>query len=308
MHYKSSNTGVYLIALVIIVTASIVLFREWNSMAPAPAPEVETGDAVFDLPLVFPEEFKSPEAFRDHIQKFTDTIYFGSFPYRESADIVKELGVDRVVAFMSDTEKPLADFEQAELERKGLKFSKVRMPSKVTLDNNAFNEVKNILGQAQANGEILYFHCFLGDHRVNYMKYFLAKQLGVELPDESERIFEMDITNGKVSQIAENIYVGPEVAPEVYLFLLFGRIDTIVNLYDADKEQGRISLDLDQKFCADYGLECLSIPMTIENFNGSRNLPRLRQVLSQAGPDKVLYIHHEKTKPLDDLVQRFVTQ
>jgi len=262
-------------------------------------------ESVFEgLPLEFPDTVKSPDEFRGHIQKFSDRILFGAFPYGESFEILQEKGVTQIVTLMSDYENRIADYEEQEAKKYGLSIDRIYLDYRVKEGDSAITEVKKIIENPKFKDDVIYFHCFLGDHRANFTKYYIAQLLDVELPSRQEEIFSLGNSDGEVIQIANNVFIGPEIRPESYLYALYGELDLIINLIDINEYSNKSrSVGNDQQFCDNYDLECVHLPVNLSNLANDENLSKVKELLD---PNKRIYIHHLAVLDIESVLKKLV--
>lgn len=189
----------------------------------------------------------------------------GPYPDEATLKELKAQGYTDVVTLLSPVipfEGMLLDSELDNGEKVGIAIHS--FPMLPWVSDNAL-PLQSILDLIKENNGKVYIHCYLGKHRVNMVRNFLAEQLGDEaarqaflLPDSLERGSLLTYKNGQ-------LLLGALPTDEEWFFLL-GQvgIKEVISVLDEDEPEDVKRIAKEKQLCEQFGIKFTSIPLKIE--------------------------------------------
>jgi protein tyrosine phosphatase (PTP) superfamily phosphohydrolase (DUF442 family) len=187
---------------------------------------------------------------RGEIQESSERFTFGPYPQLEDMKRMKEEGYDGIITLLSPTivfENKLLNDELENGKEAGLSVYSFPMLPWIGDNQQSINEILELINK-NPNGRY-YVHCYLGKHRVDYIKRLVMDATGVEaeernviLDDHFERGFVLAHEN-------ERIIVGPYPTDGEWFDLLRKEVKEIVSLVDpasnAYQKERKLALEND---------------------------------------------------------------
>ncbi|WP_078410076.1 protein-tyrosine phosphatase family protein [Priestia abyssalis] len=170
---------------------------------------------------------------RGEIQESSERFTFGPYPQLEDMKRIKEEGYDGIITLLSPTivfENKLLTDELANGKEVGLSIHSFPMLPWIGDNQQSINGILELINKDQ-NGRY-YVHCYLGKHRVDYIKRLVMNVTGVEA-EERDVILDDDFERGFVfAHESERIIVGPYPTDGEWFDLLRKEVKEIVSLVD----------------------------------------------------------------------------
>ena len=188
-------------------------------------------------------------------EQMGDRFTFGPFPDQAELQQLKRQGYTAVVSLLSPAipfEKVLLDQEIADGQKLGLKVYSYPMLPWISDNTGALAAIRDLA--AQSKGRI-YFHCYLGKHRVLVVEQMLAAATGVA-PVEAPEPLPTQLERGPLlAYNSERILVGPYPTDEEWFAVVLRRQvkEVVLTLDPANPDNGPF-IDKARQVTAGYGI------------------------------------------------------
>ncbi|MBH0228759.1 hypothetical protein [Halobacillus yeomjeoni] len=169
------------------------------------------------------------------VQEATEQITFGPYPQKDDLLKLKEEGYDGVITLLNPTivfENQLLKEEKVNGEEVGLSIHSYPMLPWVGDNKESLDGILNLVKENE--GKKYYVHCYLGKHRVDYVKKLLVSATGIKAEKHAE-LLDDDFERGMVFTYDDSrIVLGPYPTDPEWFSLLRHEIKEIVTLLDSD--------------------------------------------------------------------------
>ncbi|MCA0983838.1 hypothetical protein LCL89_07170 [Halobacillus yeomjeoni] len=169
------------------------------------------------------------------VQEATEQITFGPYPQKDDLLKLKEEGYDGVITLLNPTivfENQLLKEEKVNGEEVGLSIHSYPMLPWVGDNKESLDGILNLV--KENDGKKYYVHCYLGKHRVDYVKKLLVSATGIKAEKHAE-LLDDDFERGMVFTYDDSrIVLGPYPTDPEWFSLLRHEIKEIVTLLDSD--------------------------------------------------------------------------
>lgn len=170
---------------------------------------------------------------RGEVETASERFTFGPYPDQSTMQTIKEQGYEGIITLLNPTivfEKKLLTDEQNKGEKLGIKVHSFPMLPWVGDNKQSIEGILNLVDNNP--GKRYYIHCYLGKHRVDYIKKILIKTKTVNA-EKQDFLLDDEFERGNVySHQQDRIILGPFPIDEEWFDLLRKEVKEIITFMD----------------------------------------------------------------------------
>lgn len=242
-------------------------------------------------PYIYPLSF-----IRGKAMDFSANIIFGPFPHAKELIVLKEKYRTEIVVSLLNREftpeNALYESEKKNVESLGMKSASFSLEYLNLNSEHNKNAIQKIIYFMHENADKkIYIHCYLGKHRVGFVKRALEQE-GFAISADNQEYFK------KISFLSDKFIFGPYPYSMALKALKkkYG-VTTIISLLDVSVQQEKSLYEEEKKYAESIDLRTLSFPLVYRSFQSALedevNKETLKQLITflKENKEEKVYIH-----------------
>ena len=236
----------------------------------------------------------------------SERFTYGAYPDERKLEELKDEGYDGVITLLNPDipfERVLLDKELANGENSGLSIHSYPMLPWISQNEKPLREIEELTSDGTKR---FYVHCYLGKHRVDYVRQALSAASPATAPKELEPLPKAFERGRVVPFDDEKVILGPYPTEEEWFnFVVRRNVKEVVSTLNPDDPGDATWIEEEKRIAKENGLT-----LTVKPLDAQSPDPRAVQELADyaRGRDHKVYLHDflesERFKALESALQK----
>ncbi len=219
----------------------------------------------------------------------SERFTYGAYPDERKLEKLKDEGYDGVITLLNPDipfERVLLDKELANGENSGLSIHSYPMLPWISQNEKSLREIKNLTAD---DTKRFYVHCYLGKHRVDYVRQALSTASPGTAPEELEPLPKTFERGRVVPFDDEKVILGPYPTEEEWFnFVVRRNVKEVVSTLNPDDPGDAVWIEEEKRIAKENGLT-----LTLKPLDAQSPDPRAARELAAyvRGRDEKVYVH-----------------